>query len=540
MRLTPSLTVVLVLMGAWIGSAWAGEPALSSSEAAQASGGADSASAPRIRPLPAGRVIMLQGKASAVDRQGKTRRLTQGTEVSEGDTLLTVEGTQLQVRFTDGGLLSLRANSEFRIDQYRYEEQPGALQRAFFSLLKGGLRTITGLIGHRHQEDYKVDTPVATIGKRGTHYALYLCAAGACLATHGLADGLYGGVLEGAVAATTDAGVKVFSTDQYFYVPSRDVLPGLLFQPPGLLFEADPATVGANGQRGRSSPGWALGKSLPAPVPAALQTGWGASDPGQGEFGTAAMTNTEPTFQAGETLQAALASGEGGAGIRLPAAEPVVGASANNTHLAVLGEAPAAGPPYTLSQGTATVIGAGSANVGGGQINWGRWDSGFTVSGLGEELSAMGELHYIQSPDVPASLPTSGTATFTYLAGSGTGGTDELGRTYSVVSGKGVTRVMVDFGSQQVTDLRLKLNSAEAGRVWQVSLEGGPVAFTDAFNGGVGLAGTCQGGDCSSAATGSATFQFVGAHAGGGYSAFGLTATDAPEKGVVGTLGWTQ
>ena len=66
------------------------------------------------------------------------------------------------------------------------------------------------------------------------------------------------------------------------------------------------------------------------------------------------------------------------------------------------------------------------------------------------------------------------------------------------------------------------------------------MAFTDAFNGGVGLAGTCQGGDCSSAATGSATFQFVGAHAGGGYSAFGLTATDAPEKGVVGTLGWTQ
>jgi len=547
MRMTASLTMVLFLMGGWTSLASAEEPA-SSPEVAQVSrvtGPASettriSAAGPRVGALPAGRVIMIHGDATAVDGQGETRALVQGSGVFERDTLLTADGAQLQVRFTDGALLSLRAKSEFRIDQYRYEEQPGTLQRAFFSLLKGGLRTITGLIGHKDPADYKVETAVATIGKRGTHYALYLCAAGACLAKHGLGDGLYGGVLEGAIAATTNAGVKVFSTDQYFRVLSREALPGLLFEPPGMLFTADSDNVQAQGQGRRASPARAVGNRMAAPVSKARQTGWGASDPGQGELGTAAMTNTEPAFQAGEVLQAALASGGDGArATRLSRAEPAVWVS-GDTHFAAVVAAPFAGRPDFLSRRAARVSGMGTARVDGGQIRWGRWNSDLTISGARDGLSAIGDIHYIESPDVTAGLPRAGTATFTYLAGSGTGGTDELGRTYSVVPGAGVTRAVVDFGSQQVTDFCLKLNSAEAGRAWQVSLAGGPVPFTDAFNGGVGLAGTCQGGDCDSPATGRASFQFVGTNAGGGYSAYGLQATKAPEKSVVGTLGWAQ
>ena len=48
-----------------------------------------------------------------------------------------------------------------------------------------------------------IATPVATIGIRGTHYGLVLCTDGSC-ETDGtnLADGLYGGVVDGAVVAT--------------------------------------------------------------------------------------------------------------------------------------------------------------------------------------------------------------------------------------------------------------------------------------------------------------------------------------------------
>ena len=47
--------------------------------------------------------------------------------------------------------------------------------RAFFRLVKGGFRTVSGLIGKASQDDYRVNTPVATIGIRGTRYGVRIC-----------------------------------------------------------------------------------------------------------------------------------------------------------------------------------------------------------------------------------------------------------------------------------------------------------------------------------------------------------------------------
>lgn len=47
--------------------------------------------------------------------------------------------------------------------------------RAFFRLVKGGFRSVSGLIGKVNQDDYRVSTPVATIGIRGTRYGVRLC-----------------------------------------------------------------------------------------------------------------------------------------------------------------------------------------------------------------------------------------------------------------------------------------------------------------------------------------------------------------------------
>ena len=52
---------------------------------------------------------------------------------------------------------------------------PAGASHAFFSLLKGGFRTVSGLIGKINHEDYSVATPVATIGIRGTDYLTVLC-----------------------------------------------------------------------------------------------------------------------------------------------------------------------------------------------------------------------------------------------------------------------------------------------------------------------------------------------------------------------------
>ena len=196
----------------------------------------------------AGRIIILRGEVVAVDGTGSRRALSRGSPVFQGDTLFTQKGAEVQLRFTDGALVSLLPESRFRIDAYRYDGEPGGQDRAFFSLLKGGLRSITGMIGARRHQDYKVETPVATIGKRGTHYALHLCTAGACVASEGLADGLYGGVLEGVVEARTDTGLGVFGTDEYFHVSGRDADPQPLFQPPAVLSQAAAPPLGSQAE----------------------------------------------------------------------------------------------------------------------------------------------------------------------------------------------------------------------------------------------------------------------------------------------------
>ena len=90
-----------------------------------------------------------------------------GTELSTGDLLRTGADGRVQFRFSDGALVSLQPRSEFRIDDYRFSADS---QRGFFSLLRGTLRTSSGAIGKRNQDDYRLRTPTAVVGIRGTNY----------------------------------------------------------------------------------------------------------------------------------------------------------------------------------------------------------------------------------------------------------------------------------------------------------------------------------------------------------------------------------
>lgn len=70
-------------------------------------------------------------------------------------------------------MVSLQSDTEFRIDNY-HSGKPDGQEKGFFSLLKGGLRTITGLVGRVNRSNYQVTTNVATIGIRGTEYTAIL------------------------------------------------------------------------------------------------------------------------------------------------------------------------------------------------------------------------------------------------------------------------------------------------------------------------------------------------------------------------------
>ena len=161
-------------------------------------------------------VIFASGNAQIVGSDGQARAAIRGAELAAGETLDTADG-RVQLRFRDGASMSLQAETRFRVDEFRFVEQNGKAaedDRGFYSLLKGGFRTLTGLIGKERREQYKVDAEVAVIGIRGTDYAARLSEAGLSLSTFG-----------GLVEVCSSAGCAQIAPGETFVVTDRNSLP---------------------------------------------------------------------------------------------------------------------------------------------------------------------------------------------------------------------------------------------------------------------------------------------------------------------------
>ncbi|HEY6094989.1 MAG TPA: FecR family protein [Gallionellaceae bacterium] len=162
----------------------------------------------------AGRTDFVVGSVEAIAPDGSRRPLIKGSEVNTGDSINTAAGARAQVRFNDGGYVSLQPNTVFRVDQFNYQNQTDGNEKGFFSLLKGGLRAITGAIGHVNRETYKVATPNATIGIRGTGYRAEIRD-----------NGLFVSVGEGAISLTNNVGLLVVTAGNAAFVASPNTPP---------------------------------------------------------------------------------------------------------------------------------------------------------------------------------------------------------------------------------------------------------------------------------------------------------------------------
>ncbi|MDP1716807.1 MAG: FecR domain-containing protein [Burkholderiales bacterium] len=190
----------------------------------------------------AGKVLLASGEVIAV-RDGRDVRLAAGDAIHDRDTLSTGAASNLQVRLTDESIISLRERSQLRIDEYRFAGKDGGKESAFFRLLKGGFRTVTGLIGRVNHRDYAVTTASATIGIRGTMYALAQCQQD-CRNSDGslAADGVYGSVLgpsrgTNQLTAVNNAGESVIGINQHFHVADMNSAPALMLEPPSFVLD---------------------------------------------------------------------------------------------------------------------------------------------------------------------------------------------------------------------------------------------------------------------------------------------------------------
>lgn len=213
-------------------------------------------------PEPAGSAVLAVGSVTDTASNGSVRQLNDGDAIYSGDSISTGDDSYADLDFEDGGRMLLHPDTQFQIQQYHYDAaahgyalapaaQPASYaqtipgsgaappapatstppaasataaaapqaehESAFFRLLKGGLSAISGFIGHVEHQDYAVETPVATIGIRGTGYELRYCANG-CAAGQ---QGLYTGVGSGTIAVRNQAGESLTHAGNYGFIENR-------------------------------------------------------------------------------------------------------------------------------------------------------------------------------------------------------------------------------------------------------------------------------------------------------------------------------
>lgn len=196
----------------------------------------------------AGIVMHVSGSASVERPDGSVSVLAQRSAVNAGDTLTTQRDSYVQINFTDGGMMTLRPNTTIKLEAYHFEKDRPREDNSLVSILKGGLRTVTGLIGRRgNQEAYKISTQQATIGIRGSSGDTLECSAGCpdVTPTSGkLPTGVYHATHTGAYIIQNAAGSQIIGQGQFGYVKDANTPPVLLPKDPGLGLSELPFSLG--------------------------------------------------------------------------------------------------------------------------------------------------------------------------------------------------------------------------------------------------------------------------------------------------------
>ncbi|VAW65046.1 hypothetical protein MNBD_GAMMA11-2067 [hydrothermal vent metagenome] len=499
-----------------------------------------------------GQIIFTAGQIEATSRSS-TRLLQRNSDIYQGDILRTAHNAHTQIRMTDGALIALQPDSVFKFTDYRYAGLEDGNERSIIELLKGGFRTITGIIGHRNKNHYQVRTSVATIGIRGTHYGLMLCNDGSC-AEHALEDGLYGGVVDGSIDASNETGTHTFNNDEYFHVASQHTQPSLQLIPPP-IFQGDSKTVAAT----------ALNKAQDkAEQPASEQRSAGRKyfDPGMSKFLPPRFKLADKNrprltrFIAGGTLPGSPApSGSGlssayiatntpdATGNQLSAvsanfiiadqalASNIVRLTPDNAP--VLGHSQFGNEPsndFVVDVPSATVSDAGNSTLYG--INWGRWDGRYIAAINGEEVNHKDQLHFIYSNNLttPAQLGgLQGTISYDNASKLGTLPTDLNG-----AQGSATLFMTVDFTASQINNY--SVNVAVANDNYFAENTAG-ILFSD-LPGGFDLTdptgGACGNAGGAAACSGRASVNFVGSNAEAATTSYSIIS-DNNLTGVSGT-----
>ena len=119
-----------------------------------------------------GEVSLVLGEAYRLSAQGERTKLTRGVRVSEGDLISTGASGHVHLRFYDDALLSVRPNSQLIIRRYEFDRLDPGSSAVKFDLREGVTRAISGEAAKAARDRFRLNTPIAAIGVRGTDFVV--------------------------------------------------------------------------------------------------------------------------------------------------------------------------------------------------------------------------------------------------------------------------------------------------------------------------------------------------------------------------------
>ncbi|WP_431096087.1 FecR family protein [Polaromonas aquatica] len=358
----------------------------------------------------AGVAQFIAGDVNIRRADGGTAPLTKGKDIESGQAIVTGSSGRAQVRFTDGGLVSLQPNTEFKVASYVDKADPKE-DRFLVDLLRGSMRAITGLIGKRNRDNYKVTTTTATIGIRGSGFTAGYNPDGSLSVTTEL-DAIEVCNAGGCVGLTAGESVRVINNTN---PPTRTNVRTSMPTPP---VETERVVVEKVNEKGA----------------ALIVTDKSATSTGTGETGTF----TDMTAVVHYHLPPVTSDPNGSFTGPIASLSVVLDAGK-------VTEVEASG--FTFKPTINTAAGSFGSVATSDFIGWGNWATG-TKNGA----TALAQLHYIVGQATPVLPTTVGVASYTLIGGSAP-------TTYTGTSGTLTSATFsVNFDPAQVLGPHLNVN----------------------------------------------------------------------------------
>ena len=266
------------------------------------------------------------GSVSVAIGKGTPRPAVTNDAVTSGTVIRTGDDSRAVLKFEDGQVVSLQANSTFQVREYVYNPEHAEKNSIVFSMFKGGMHFITGLIGQRNPKAFRLATPNATIGIRGTEFFAVLTN-----------DGLYNQVLSGSISVTNAAGTSLFTAGNSALTASSAAIP--VSVPPVAVPAETFSQIAAI----------PVPPAVPAPVPPPVPAGEAAGAAGEAAAGA---SGGEAAGAAGGTA-GATAGGAAAGGAAAATTAAVAGTGISATAIAI-GVGVAAGVAALVNTTTTT------------------------------------------------------------------------------------------------------------------------------------------------------------------------------------------